>query len=77
MCVLGGEGCLSRITVSPGHGQQIIALCVPTAQQAGTGTEWISVLVDQVTVVKVGQEGLNLGTKRETFHVHTSRSTVE
>lgn len=36
-----GRGCLSRITVSPGHSQQNFPLCVPIAQQARTGTEWM------------------------------------
>lgn len=50
-----GNGGLSGIMVSPGHGQQIIPLCSPTAQQTGPGTEWISVLI--CLLVHCGQGG--------------------
>lgn len=60
---------LSRIRLSPGHSLQIIPPCVPTARQAwhrmDRNTYLLNELVASLTVVKVGREGLNFGTKRE------------
>lgn len=44
-CTLEAGHVISALWVSLGHSLQIIPLCEPTAQQAGTGIGQISVLI--------------------------------